>query len=65
VVVVSAFAKVTDQLVLMGQQATSAKRKPASIVGDSAGKHFDTARSCWERKSWRRLRVSCKPLSAY
>src|ERR1700704_1772623 len=45
VVVVSAFAKVTDQLVLMGQQATSGEAEASlQLLETLRVRHFDTAR---------------------
>jgi aspartate kinase len=45
VVVVSAFAKVTDQLVLMGQQATSGQAEASlELLETLRVRHFDTAR---------------------
>jgi len=56
VVVVSAFAKVTDQLVLMGQQATSGEAEASlQLLEALRVRHFDTARELLGEKELARI----------
>jgi len=64
VVVVSAFAKVTDQLVLMGQQATSGDAEASLQLLESLRmRHLNTARELLGEKGLAKIEGSCKPRS--